>query len=182
MSGCDPLQVIRLTNGSTAGFKVERPSGAAGHGQVIRGLDPVVVDVKESQTAVVPAQTLGEFQAARLNDQYRAGVHLHHGSPCLCAAGLIVGVLAADSRTGTIDEGKAEVGDRPGHVALAADVVAVEQPTWAQAYGRAIAGGHLALAGENDADIRLRRIVRRHFDPARDREHDKAADPLDICH
>ena len=72
-----------------------------------------------------PWPLLTLFQAARLIDQYRAGVHLHHGSPCLCAAGLIVGVLAADSRIGTIDEGKAEVGDRPGHVALAADVVAV---------------------------------------------------------
>jgi hypothetical protein len=57
----------------------------------------------------------------------RAGVHLHHGSPCLCAAGLIVGVLAADSRTGAIDEGKAEVGDRPGHMALAAGIVATGQ-------------------------------------------------------
>ena len=63
------------------GFKVERPSGAAGHGQVIRSLDPLVVDVQEPQLAVVPAGTLGEFQAARFIDQYRADVRLHYGFP-----------------------------------------------------------------------------------------------------
>ncbi|MGB8248933.1 MAG: hypothetical protein WCF02_01365, partial [Azonexus sp.] len=41
------------------GFKVERPSGAAGHGQVIRGLDPLVVDVEEPRLAVVPEGTRG---------------------------------------------------------------------------------------------------------------------------
>jgi hypothetical protein len=41
---------------------------------VIRGLDPLVVDVQEPKFAVVLPRTLGEFQIAGFIDQYRAGV------------------------------------------------------------------------------------------------------------
>ena len=65
--GLRPSAVIRLTNGSTAGSKSSGPCGAAGHGQVICGLDPLVVDVQKPQLAVVPARALGKFKPRALS-------------------------------------------------------------------------------------------------------------------